>query len=67
MRFCFDVDIGGVDMLVPAELRQSGSLPCLSVAVRWKARARAPGNRAGERRNVVAGEGRSLFCGACVA
>jgi hypothetical protein len=23
------VDIGGVDMLVPAELRQSGSLPCL--------------------------------------
>lgn len=42
MRFCFDVGIGGVDMLVPAELRQSGSLPCLSVAVRWKARARAP-------------------------
>lgn len=68
LRFCFDVDIGGVDMLVPAELRQSGSLPWLSVAVRWKARAGAPWQpRWGTEKRDGGQQVRTSSCGASVA
>lgn len=55
-------------MLVPAELRQSGSLPCLSVAVRLKAGAGAPWQpRWGTEKRDGGREVRTLCCGASVA